>query len=364
MAKITKRQGKRGVSWVVDYLDPAGKRKRKFFPLRKDAEAYLGKVLAAKREGRYYDIFDVKKETRVSFNELADRYEENYRGQRSFKKFKTHVIKHFREVFGDKCLSEITYLELETYRNLRKDTPTKAGKPRTDASVNREMAILSHMLGKAVEWGLLEASPFKKGKRLMFKENNQRLRFLTEEEIEALLKACSPHLRPIVEVALLTGMRRGELLGLKWEQIRNGFIYLAETKSGKPRQIPVSERLAQVLKELRQKNQLKSPYVFCDSQGRRFYEVKHSFASACRRAGLEDFRFHDLRHTFASQLVMRGVSLKAVQELLGHADIKMTLRYSHLSQAHLKEAVAVLNHLGVDTNLTQIPCQIQRADNL
>ena len=92
--------------------------------------------------------------------------------------------------------------------------------------------------------------------------------------------------------------------------------------------------------------------------------MKRSFASACRRAGLEDFRFHDLRHTFASHLVMNGVSLKAVQELLGHADIKMTLRYSHLSQAYLKEAVAVLNNLGVDTKLTQNPLQTKKADNL
>ena len=155
----------------------------------------------------------------------------------------------------------------------------------------------------------------------MFKENNHRLRFLTEAEIEALLKAdASPHLKPIVETALLTGMRREELLSLKWEQIRNGFIYLTETKSGKARQIPINDRLAEVFKEVRRGNQLKSPYVFCDSQGRRFFEVKRSFASACRRAGIEAFRFHDLRHTFASQLVMKGASLKAVQELLGHAD--------------------------------------------
>jgi integrase len=101
-------------------------------------------------------------------------------------------------------------------------------------------------------------------------------------------------------------MRRGEILGLRWDQIRNGFIYLSETKSGKARQIPVSACLAQVLKELQQKNQLKSPHVFCNSQGRRFYEVKWSFVSACRRVGLEDCRFHDLRHIFASHLVMKG----------------------------------------------------------
>jgi integrase len=306
MAKVIKRAGKNGISWVVDYFTPEGKRRRKFFPLKKDAEAYLGKVVSAKREGRYHDVFDVKKETLVTFNELADRYVENYGGQRSFERFKSHVVRDLRAEFGDRRLSEITYLDLETYRNRRKGTPTKAGKPRTDASVNRDMAIIGHMLSKAVEWGMLEISPFKKGKRLMFKENNHRLRFLSDAEVEALIKACSPHLRPIVEVAFLSGMRRGELLGLKWEEIRNGFIYLTETKSGKARQIPINDRLAEVLKEVRREKQLKSPHVFCDSQGRRFFEVKRSFASACRRAGLEDFRFHDLRHTFASHLVMNG----------------------------------------------------------
>ena len=89
----------------------------------------------------------------------------------------------------------------------------------------------------------------------MYKENNHRLRFLAKSEIEALLNACKKHLKPIVEVALLSGMRRGELLGLKWEQVRNGFLYLTETKSGKARQIPINDRLKEVFREVRQGNQ-------------------------------------------------------------------------------------------------------------
>jgi integrase len=223
------------------------------------------------------------------------------------------------------------------------------------------MSVLRHIFSKAVEWEMLENNPFRKGSRLMFKENNHRLRFLSDAEVEALLKACddlkahSYHLRPIVEVAILTGMRREEILGLKWEQIRNGLIYLTKTKANKARQIPINDRLAGVFKELRQANQLKSEYVFCDAQGRRFHEVKRSFATACRRAGLDDFRFHDLRHTFASHLVMKGVSLKAVQELLGHADLKMTMRYAHLSKEHLRDAMAVLNNLGCHKTDTKAP---------
>jgi len=345
MAVIRKRSNRKGIVWQIDYYDPQGKRVMKCFPKKADAEAYLGKVQAAKREGRYHDVFDVKKETLVTFNTLADRYVENYRGQKCFSRLKYYLVDEYRAVFGDRRLSEIGYLDLETYRNRRKATPTRSGKPRTDATVNRELSTLRHMLNKAVEWGMLENNPFNKGSRLMLKENNHRLRFLTEAEIEALLKACSPHLKPIVETALLTGMRRGELLSLKWEQIRNGFIYLTETKSGKARQIPINERLAGVLRGVRQGNQLKSPYVFCDSQGRRFLEVKRSFASACKKAGIEAFRFHDLRHTFASQLVMRGASLEAVQELLGHASLATTMRYAHLSHEHLKDSVNLLNDM-------------------
>jgi integrase len=369
MATIRRRVNKNGITWQIDYYDPQGKRKMKCFPLKKEAEAYLGKVQAAKREGRYHDIFDVKKESQLTLNDLAARYKENFGDQKAFATSKRYLLDVVRGHFGDRRLSQVTYLDLETYRNRRKATPVMGGKPRTEASVNREMALISHMLTKAVEWGLLENSPFKKGKRLMLKENNHRLRFLTEAEIEALLRSCddlktyTPHLRPIVETALHTGMRRGELLSLKWEQIRNGFIYLTETKSGKGRQIPINDRLAEVFREVRRGNQLKSPYVFCDSQGRRFLEVKRSFASACRRAGIEAFRFHDLRHTFASRLVMRGASLKAVQELLGHASMAMTMRYAHLSHEHLRDSVNLLNDLPSGKEMVNIALKGKKADN-
>ena len=369
---IRKRVNQQGVSWQADYRDPEGKRIMECFPKKADAEAYLGKVTVAKREERYHDVFDVKRETQVTFNELAEKYVENFRTQRAFHTSKRYLLAKVKDHFGEQRLSQITYLDLETYRNKRKATPANGTKPRTDASVNREMALIGHMLGKAVEWGMLETSPFKKGKRLMFKENNHRLRFLTENEVAALLEACddlkahSPYLRPLVETALHTGMRRGELLSLKWEQIRNGFIYLegGMVKSGKGRQIPINDRLAEVFREVRRGDQLKSPYVFCDFRGRRFYAVKRSFVSACRRAGIEDFRFHDLRHTFASRLVMRGASLKAVQELLGHADLKMTMRYAHLSHEHLRDSVNLLNDLPCGKEMVNIGPKVKRASNL
>jgi integrase len=347
MATFRKISNKDGTtSWREDYYDPQGRRIKKRFKKRSEAEAYLAKVVTTIKEEKYEAIFEKKQETLIIFNELADQYTESSRFQKSFASFKNTIIPILRRAFGKKLLSKISYLDLETFRNRRRGEISKRGTPRSPARVNRELAVLKHMLNKAVEWGMLEVSPFKRGKSLMFKENNERLRFLTEEEVEPLLAACLPHLRPIVETALLTGMRAGELFSLRWDQIINGMIYLKDTKSNKPRQIPISERLEEVLREERRRHQLKSPYVFCNKDGKRFNDIRNSFKSACRKVGIVDFRFHDLRHTFASHLVMRGVGLRAVQELLGHCDMKLTMRYAHLAPGHLRDSVNVLNDLG------------------
>ena len=212
-------------------------------------------------------------------------------------------------------------------------------------SINFEMTIFGHILNKAVEWQLLEVSPFKKGKKLLFRLDNGRCRYLTEEEIGKLLDACISYLRPIVQTALLTGMRKGEILTLKWDMIRDGYIYLdgSNTKSGKSRQIPIHDDLAEVFKEVRQANQLRSEYVFCKESGARFDEISQAFEAACKRAGITDFTFHDLRHTFASHMIMSGTDLTTLSRILGHASVTMTMRYAHLSKGHLKEAVTKLD---------------------
>ena len=160
-------------------------------------------------------------------------------------------------------------------------------------------------------------------------------------------------------------MRKGEILTLKWDQVRNGFIYLRKTKNKEPRQIPINDELAAILKEIRNENHLKSEYVFLYN-GRPVGNIKKGFKSALTKAGIQDFRFHDLRHTFASQILMRGSSLKDVQELLGHKDIKMTMRYAHLTQEHKRNAVNLLNGLTEPSkNIpTSSPCsQIPQSSN-
>lgn len=365
MAKIRKR----GKTYQIDYFDPGGKRVRKSFALKKDAEAELGKRVSLKAEKRY---LDVKKECVTTLGELIKKYKENFESQRSFKNWKALCLKNFEEYFGvDTIIANIHYVHLETYRNHLRQKLTHNKTIRTDASVNREISCLHHLLSKGAEWDLLEQNPFKKGKSLLTKENNQRLRFLSHEELQKLLEVSPEHLKEIIICAVNTGMRRGELLSLKHEQIRNGFIYLQKTKTDNPRQIPINDTLAELFKKIKKQNP-SSAYVFTYRTSQKDKEngnlkvlkfnntqmnnIKHSFVTAVKNAGIEHLRFHDLRHTFASHLLMNGAGLKDVQELLGHKTLEMTLRYAHLSGEHKRNAVNLLNDLTVPKNKTVTNC--------
>jgi integrase len=138
---------------------------------------------------------------------------------------------------------------------------------------------------------------------------------------------------------LTTGMRRGEILGLKWDFIKldNRLIILPVTKNNTVRVLPINDTPHRILSEMPEK----SGYVF--GNGKPITDVKHSFTSACRKAGITDFRFHDLRHTYASHLAMRGVHIRAPQQLLGHKTLAMTQRYSHLAPEQLQNAVKLLD---------------------
>ena len=304
-------------------------------------------------EKRY---LDVKKGYVTALKDLTTKYLQNYGGS-----IKEHYCENFKGYFGESTLvANIRYVDLETFRNHLRRKLTKHGSPRKDSSVNREMACLHHLFRKAVEWELIEQSPFSRGKSLILKENNQRLRFLSEAQIHEVLGFAPPYLKDIIVCAVNTGMRRGEILTLKWNQIRNGFIYLQKTKTKESRQIPINKDLETLLTRL--KAQGPSSNVFDLSgkpldqpapqtdcvftyRGKPVKNIKKAFQRAVDRAGIEDFKFHDLRHTFASQLIMKGGSIKDVQELLGHKTMTMTLRYAHLADDHKKTAVNLLNGL-------------------
>jgi len=178
--------------------------------------------------------------------------------------------------------------------------------------------------------------------------------FLTFDESDRVIKAAAPEWRTFIVVALKTGLRVGELLALKWEDLDlvAGQLVVRRTlwqdqegppKGGRNRKVPLSDEALVALKAHRH---LKGAYVFCEPEGRRLTHsrVKDVVPSTCKKAQLaKRLTTHGLRHTFASHLVMRGVSLTAVKELLGHESIEMTLRYSHLSPDVKRDAVKLLD---------------------
>ncbi len=250
------------------------------------------------------------------------------------------IIKLLLEDFENVPLKHFTTRLVEKYQTKVFDD----GK--ANATANRHLATLKHMFTKAVEWELTDDEVLKKVRRAkLLPENNRRLRYLAQEECQKLIDLCSPHLKPIVIIALNTGMRRGEILSLEWEKhvdLRHGYILLDVTKNGERREIPINQMLRGVLQGITRR--IDSPYVFTDKQGNRFKDVKKSFHTALRKAGIKDFRFHDLRHTFASHLVMNGVDITTVRELLGHKTLTMTLRYAHPAPSHKLKAVEVIEN--------------------
>jgi len=277
----------------------------------------------------------------VPFSKLVERYREYAASYKRAWDGEKHILEMFASYFGDTQLSQITTWQIEKWKvERRKDV-----KPGT---VNRQLTVIKHMFRKAVDWGLTANNPATGVKR--FSVNDQRTRFLTEDEIPRLLEACevditSPWLLPIVTLALHTGLRQGELLGLRWEDvdIERGLITTKRTKNLKLKANPLNDPAREALVWLN--DHCYGDYLFMWPWGDRVGRttVYDAFKTVCGKAGIRDFRFHDLRHTFASYLVMSGVDLVTVKELMGHTGISMTLRYSHLAPEHKAQAVAKLN---------------------
>jgi site-specific recombinase XerD len=212
------------------------------------------------------------------------------------------------------------------------------------ASVNRELAFLKRVYNVAIADGLLETNPVRQVKLLT--ENNARVRYLTDSE-EVRLRAETGETRwSVVALALNTGLRRGELFALRWDNVdfTTNVLTIPRTKAGRMRHVPMNAAVRAILGALERRG--RSPYVLPSATGQTALDaqnlINRVFTPALQRAGITDFRWHDLRHTFASRLVMSGVDLRTVQELLGHADVRVTLRYAHLSPAHLLDAVETL----------------------
>lgn len=290
-----------------------------------------------------------------TFRELEQEYLKWIERQRAFRQ-KQQVVNQLTETFGNIPLRHFNTRLLEQYQTERLQKGNKKVKvganewrylPNKPATINRHIAVIKHMFTKAVQWEMVEEYALKKVRQVkLLEENNRRLRYLSKEECQALINTCQGNTKAIVITALNTGMRKGEILNLRWDNVdlKHGFILLDQdqTKNSERKELPINDTLRGVLQGITRR--LDIPYVFYDSiTGKHCKDVKRSFKTALRRAGIRDFHFHDLRHTFASHLVMAGVDITTVSRLLGHKSLTMTLRYAHLAPSHMAKAVDILD---------------------
>lgn len=272
-------------------------------------------------------------------------------------------------------LKEITPLVIDKWKQRRLNVDKVAA-----STANRQMNDLRACLSKAVEWGMIDVNPFDKVKSFDT-DSSPKVRHLSPAEEMRLRNALNAresemkadrnranewrtkrkmpvyptygvdefadHLKPAVLLSLNTGLRRGELLKLKWKNVdlpqRNLTVEAETAKAGKTRHVRLNDEAISILRTWREQSRregvIRSVYVFCDSQGQPFSDMRTSWEGLLKAAKIENFRWHDLRHTFASNLVIAGVDLNKVRALLGHSDYKMTLRYAHLAPDHMQDAV-------------------------
>ena len=213
----------------------------------------------------------------------------------------------------------------------------------TDATIRRDLSFLGSVFTAAIRRGWVETSPITALNKRALKESRPRIRFLTRDEFTRLHATASDTLKPILVLAVETGMRKEELLSLRLEQIdlRRREVHLEITKTSSPRRVPLSVTAVDTIRDLlERRGRPTSPFLFCKSDGSRIGDPKKGFVAACARAGLTDFRYHDLRHTFASWFVQEGGDLYRLSRILGHATLQMTARYGHLRTEDLHEEMA------------------------
>jgi len=291
---------------------------------------------------------------------------------------------NFAPWWGD-AISGVTKSRVRDWRTVRLNAGVKP------ATVNRDVAALSSVLSAAAAAGIIPRNPVARELKPLKVDRNARCRYLKPDELARLmeamkardrkmaekrasanawrkgrgypllpsLKSYGDHLTPIVILALNTGMRRGELLGLQWRNVNleNNVITLAGeqdesggggTKSGRTRHIPMSKAVREAVEAWKEQQGEVWPagFVFPGPGGERMKSLKTAFTRLLKDARIKDFRFHDCRHHFCSMLVQRGVPLAKVKELAGHSTIQLTERYAHLAPDDLTAAIAVLDQPG------------------
>lgn len=359
MANIQKIEGKTGVKYRVLIRLKGCPPQSATFARKTDAKKWAQDTESAIRDGRYLRTVEAKKHT---VGDMIDKYIAGHLvGKKAAEDTERHLL-YWKEQIGAKLLSDVTPALIGSVRDdllnnpyvtTRKigDKVVETERKRKGATVNRYMAALGHCITAAVkEWGWMESNPMRNVQKQ--KEDDGRVRFLSDDERSALLEACkesqNPYLYPVVVLALSTGMRQGEIMNLTWNDVdfTNQRVILNETKNGERRAVHLAGKALELLRDLKEKNiRQDSNLVFPGTHAlnRGPASLRTAWLFALKKSGVTDFKFHDLRHSAASYLAMNGASLMDIAAVLGHKTLAMVKRYSHLSETHVGGVVASMN---------------------
>jgi len=326
-----------GGSWTIDFYGPGNERVQK---VAKGASTWQ-EAHDALRKSVFREYFpdDAKpQEKRIGFKEFSKIYLNDHahrkRSLRADKSRMKALIQHFK----NRDMREITRLDIERFVSSRLNANN------TESTCNRYLALLKAMLNIAIGEGYLERNPTK-GIKLFSERKVVKERIISPEEESKLMAESSLTLRSVLKIMLNAGLRPSEVFNLKWNNVdlSQRVLTVDETKDDEVRHIPLNKVLYDELNSLRQIAN-HNRYVFSNPKtGRPITTVKTAFKAACRRAGLNGIRLYDCRHTFASRLIQNGCDIETVRALLGHSDIRVTMRYAHSTDTVKRAAVDLLN---------------------
>lgn len=315
------------------------------FPNKTAAKKWAQRTELEIRENRYFKHSEASKHT---MSELIDRYIKQVLPAKRDARNQERQLLVWKDKIGGKAISDVTAAVVVQARDELTSEKARGSGSRSGATVNRFLAILSHVFSVAIrDWQWADQNPVKGVSRL--KEPPGRVRYLSDEERQALLDACSeqsPTLLLIVVLALSTGARRGEIMNLRWKDVdmNAGRATLNETKNNERRALPIAGYALELLKQHSKVRQFDSELVFPDPHdGSKPWSFETTWRNARKRAEVEDFRFHDLRHSAASYLAMSGATTAEIAEVLGHKTLQMVKRYAHLSDQHISDVVGKMN---------------------
>jgi site-specific recombinase XerD len=292
------------------------------------------KVRADLINGRFEVRQNVKNPTLESFSE---KFLERRRELRSYKRY-VIFVRHLKEYFGkNTTLSSIQTENVEDYKGWRQAQGV------SNATVNREIACLKRMFNQAVQWGDARRNPVV---GIKFLDEAKFLdRCLTQEEGQRLIDSCADYFRPIVIIALNTGMRLQEILTLTWKQVKlaQGYIELVNTKSNEKRYVTLNDTAIDCLSKLEEEKHLS--FVFSGQRHQPLKSVRKPWIHAREKGKIDsEFRFHDLRHSYISHSIMAGVDLFTIAQQVGHKDLRLIQeRYGHLLAEHRRRAVRAID---------------------